>query len=315
MTEAARFVHDKGKTVCYTERQKTCLRGCLISWGPGQAAQHDPGHGSVDPSFRSFRQTLIILAQTPLQIQPAEGAFHHPTPGQYLESMLLPGPAHQLQIPATRFLGPLHQLAAVGPVGPNYLQPGILPPADAPTPAWRRPGPVCWPDAPPLPATAPGYRPLCGACAPSPSCPHRNPLAPFFGSLYRLAVDDRCAGAGLAALRLTGPGPQGVMRSLPGSVPAPSAEVMKGSAPRWQIMRQHPPRASGAQHIADGIHHLPAGVFDGTAAGFGRRQATVPAVATPGRSGRWGNLVGSYPQITSFRPFLTFVPLCKFLPF
>ena len=103
------------------------LRGCLISWGPGQAAQHDPGHGSVDPSFRSFRQTLIILAQTPLQIQPAEGAFHHPTPGQYLESMLLPGPAHQLQIPATRFLGPLHQLAAVGPVGPNYLQPGILP--------------------------------------------------------------------------------------------------------------------------------------------------------------------------------------------
>ena len=103
------------------------VRGCLISWGPGQAAQHDPGHGSVDPSFRSFRQTLIILAQTPLQIQPAEGAFHHPTPGQYLESMLLPGPAHQLQIPATRFLGPLHQLAAVGPVGPNYLQPGILP--------------------------------------------------------------------------------------------------------------------------------------------------------------------------------------------
>ena len=97
------------------------LRGCLKSWSPSQTAQHESGHGSVDPGFRSFRQTLIILAQTPLQIQPAEGAFHHPTPGQYLESMLLPGSAHQLQIPATRFLGPLHQLAAVGPVGPNHL--------------------------------------------------------------------------------------------------------------------------------------------------------------------------------------------------
>ena len=71
------------------------------------------------------------------------------------------------------------------------------------------------------------------------------------------------------------------MRSLPGSVPAPSAEVMKGSAPRWQVMRQHPPRASGAQHIADGIHHLPAGVFDGTAAGFGRRQQRFQQLPLP----------------------------------
>ena len=62
------------------------LRGCLISWGPGQTAQHESGHGGVDPSLRSFRQTLIILAQTPLQVQPTEGAFHHPAPGQYLES-------------------------------------------------------------------------------------------------------------------------------------------------------------------------------------------------------------------------------------
>ncbi len=71
------------------------------------------------------------------------------------------------------------------------------------------------------------------------------------------------------------------MRSLPGSVPAPSAEVMKGSAPRWQVMRQHPPRASGAQHIADGIHHLPAGVLDGTAAGFGRRQQRFQQLPLP----------------------------------
>ena len=182
-------------------------------------------------------------------------------------------------------------------------------------PAWLRPDPECWPDAPPLPTTAPGYRPLCGACAPSPSCPHRSLLAPLFGSLHRLAVDDRCAGAGTAALGLTGLGPQGVVRPLPGSVPAPSTEVMEGSAPGWQVMRQHPPRTSGAQHIADGVHHLPARVLDGTAAGFGRRQQWFQQIATPPRSGRWDKLVGSCPQITSASPFLASVPLCKVLPF
>ena len=147
----------------------------------------------------------------------------------------------------------------------------IAPPCPS-TPAWRRPGPECWPDAPPLPTTAPGYRPLCDVCAPLPSCLHRNLLAPLFRSLYRLAVDDRCAGAGPAALGLTGPGSQGIMRSLPGSVPAPSTEVMEGGAPGWQVMREHPPRTSGAQHITDGVDHLPARVLDGTAAGFRRRQ-------------------------------------------
>ena len=156
----------------------------------------------------------------------------------------------------------------------------IAPPCPV-IPAWRRSGPVCWPDAPPLPATAPGYRPLCGACAPLPSCPHRNLWAPLFGSLYRLAVDDSCARAGPASPDLTGPGPQGVMGPLPGSVPAPSAEVMEGGAPGWQVMRQHPPRASGAQHIADGVHHLPSRVLDGTAAGFGWRQQRPQQLPLP----------------------------------
>ena len=97
------------------------LTGCLKRWDPGQAAQHQSGHRDVNPCSRGFTQPLIVLAQTPLQVQPAEGAFHYPAPRQYLENMLLRGPAHQLQTPATRFLGPLHQLAAVGSVGPNQL--------------------------------------------------------------------------------------------------------------------------------------------------------------------------------------------------
>ena len=102
-------------------KPENVLRGCLKRWDPGQAAQHQSGHRDVNPCSRGFTQPLIVLAQTPLQVQPAEGAFHYPAPRQYLENMLLRGPAHQLQTPATRFLGPLHQLAAVGSVGPNQL--------------------------------------------------------------------------------------------------------------------------------------------------------------------------------------------------
>ncbi len=97
------------------------LRGCLKRRVAFQAAQHQSGHRDVNPCCGSFTQPLIVLAQTPLQVQPAEGALHYPAPRQYLEATLLRGSAHQLQTPATHFFGPLHQLAAIGTVGPNYL--------------------------------------------------------------------------------------------------------------------------------------------------------------------------------------------------
>ena len=167
------------------------------------------------------------------------------------------------------------------PRRPKSPSAGDIAPPYPPIPAWRRPDPECWPDAPPLPAKAPGYPPQYAVCGPSPSCPHRNPLAPLFRSLYRLAVNDRCAGADPASFGLTAPVPQSVMRPLPASIPAPSSKVMESSAPGWQVMRQHPPRAPGAQYIADGVHHLPARVLDGTAAGFGRRQQWFQQLPLP----------------------------------
>ena len=46
-------------------------------------------------------------------------------------------------------------------------------------------------------------------------------------------------------------------------------------------MREHPPRTSGAQHITDGVDHLPARVLDGTAAGFRRRQQWFQQLPLP----------------------------------
>ena len=92
--------------------------------GTCQAGQHESGHGGVDPSFRGFRQHPIIFAQSPLPAQPGEGAFHYPAPGKDLKSVLLCGTPHHFQTPATNVPGPLHQLARVGAVSPDPLQPG-----------------------------------------------------------------------------------------------------------------------------------------------------------------------------------------------
>ena len=90
-----------------------------------------------------------------------------------------------------------------------------------------------------------------------PPCLRHSRKAPFPRGSYRLAVDDRCAGTGPADLGLTGLGSQGVMLPLPGSVPAPSTEVMEGSTPGWQVVRHHSPGYPATQHVQDAVNHLP----------------------------------------------------------
>ena len=62
------------------------------------------------------------------------------------------------------------------------------------------------------------------------------------------------------------------MYPLPGAITTPGAKVMEHDAPRWQVVGQHPPGATSAQHVADGVDDLPPGVGDGSAARFGRWQ-------------------------------------------
>ena len=128
------------------------LRGCLKMGKAGQSAQGEAGHCDVNPGFGGFTQCFVVLAQPPLQVQPAEGALHDPPPGQDLKGMLLCWAPHQLQGPAAHRPGPLYQFAAVGPISPDQVE-GNGPAAGAPT--GRRPGPECRRDALPPPAAAP----------------------------------------------------------------------------------------------------------------------------------------------------------------
>ena len=154
-------------------------------------------------------------------------------------------------------------------------------PSVGPAPAGRRPGPVYWRDAPPQPAAVPGCPPRCAACARLPVCQRRNLWAPFFCSLHRLAVNDGSAGTGLATLSLSQCGVQGVVPPLPGSVPAPSAEVVEDDAPGREVVGQHPPRTPGAQYVADGVDDLLTGILDRSPTRLGWRQQRFQQLPLP----------------------------------
>ena len=57
----------------------------------GQSAQGEAGHCDVNPGFGGFTQCFVVLAQPPLQVQPAEGALHDPPPGQDLKGCCCAG--------------------------------------------------------------------------------------------------------------------------------------------------------------------------------------------------------------------------------
>ena len=238
----------------------------------GQSAQGEAGHCDVNPGFGGFTQCFVVLAQPPLQVQPAEGALHDPPPGQGPEryaAVLGAAPTPGSSRPPS---WPTLPICRRRPHQPRSAVVEGTAPAVGPAPTGRRPGPECRPDALPPPAAAPGYPPRCGACGPSPSCRRRSLWAPFFRGLHRLAVDDGRAGTGLATLSLAQLGVQDAMYPLPGAITTPGAKVMEHDAPRWQVVGQHPPGATSAQHVADGVDDLPPGVGDGSAARFGRWQ-------------------------------------------
>ena len=144
-------------------------------------------------------------------------------------------------------------------------------PVVAAAPAWPRHGPGYWQGAPPRLAAGPGYLPLYVACGPSLSCRRRNPVAPFFSGLHRLAVNNGRTGCRFPAPSLTNPDMEGLMNPLPGFLPSPYPEVVVDQLPRRQVMRQETPSAAGAQHIPDSVDNLPAGVLGWTSPRFGRR--------------------------------------------
>ena len=243
--------------------------------------EHEVDHGDMHPRCTAFGALLVVFAQPSASAQPGQGAFHYPAAGQHLESVLLCRTAYQLQGPTAHRLGPLHQFTAIGPVGSDQLQPGEptqqfgqhqLGAVPVPV-SWHGAGIGYWRHEPPLPAAIPWCPPRCVVCVPLPSCPRRNPEAPFFRGLHRPAVNDGRAGRSLPSRRFPNPLPQGPFNPLPSAVIPPVAEVPPHRPPWWEVVGQHPPGDATTQHVQDAVDHLAQVCGPGMASGgVGRQQ-------------------------------------------
>ncbi len=100
------------------------------------------------------------------------------------------------------------------------------------------------------------------------SCPHRSRAAPPFRRLDTLTVQDRRTGFRVSPLRPTHFLSQLVMNRKPSSVEPPIPKVSVDGLPRWQVMRQHGPLATGAKDIENGIYDFAPCMFSRTTAEF-----------------------------------------------
>lgn len=91
-----------------------------------QAAELDADHRDIDPSLGTGFGSFVITHQPAMAHQPAEGPFHHPAMGQYLEALVGIGTFDHLhgQFRAKAFDPLGKSLAAVTAVHPQDTQPG-----------------------------------------------------------------------------------------------------------------------------------------------------------------------------------------------
>ncbi len=78
----------------------------------------------MNPCLAGFRQFLEILAEPSAAAQPRQSALHHLPARQYLEAMAVWIAPHHAQYPSPSGPSPLHQLASIGGIGPDQLEPG-----------------------------------------------------------------------------------------------------------------------------------------------------------------------------------------------
>ena len=84
-------------------------------------------HCYVDPRLRCIGQGLVVLAQPTAPAEPRECSLDHPSSGQYLKLMAVPGTFHNFKRPACQGPDPLDQLSAIACIGPDQSQTGKPP--------------------------------------------------------------------------------------------------------------------------------------------------------------------------------------------
>jgi hypothetical protein len=97
----------------------------------GQAADHQMDHRHLYDRLTGFRQQLIIFTQTPVAIEPAEGALDNPAFGDDHKALDGVGTLCNLQPNGPvrpQGLDPIHQRPGIRPIRPDVPQPRKLVP-------------------------------------------------------------------------------------------------------------------------------------------------------------------------------------------
>ena len=207
----------------------------------------------MNPCLAGFRQFLEILAEPSAAAQPRQGALHHPPARQYLEAMAVWIAPHHAQYPSPSGPSPLHQHRRHRPRSTGAWGTGS---AACSAPTWRRPGPGCWPHVPLRSRAGRSYPLRCGVCAQIPSCLRRNPEAPLFRGLHRLAVNDGSTGCSITSFPLPDLAPQRLLNPLPCAIGPPLSEVPPHCAPGGQVMGHHSPRYAASQYVQYAVYYL-----------------------------------------------------------
>jgi hypothetical protein len=84
--------------------------------------EHQINHSKVYHSLTAGRQGLVVLTQPSILAQPAEGTFHHPTSGQYHETMQVTTPDN-LNNPSKCAPGPAYKCPGIAAINPYSFQP------------------------------------------------------------------------------------------------------------------------------------------------------------------------------------------------
>lgn len=109
------------------------------------------------------------------------------------------------------------------------------------------------------------------------------------GAGDRLGVDDARRRHRVAAHGVAQPVAQRIVDVVDGAVVTPAFEVPVHGLPRWEVVRQLPPRTAGAQHVEDGVDDLAAGVF----LRDGRRQTVAATAARSAATAQRSHPTGS----------------------
>jgi len=100
------------------------LRGCLLSVSASQPPHHETHHGCIHKPLAHQRQTLVILGQTTIPIDPGKGPFYNPTMGQNAETLpFASNLLNNLYPPPIHLARPFLQLPCIAPVRPYHPQP------------------------------------------------------------------------------------------------------------------------------------------------------------------------------------------------